>query len=129
MGKKKKKKEEAMPAVTEEELLKPIDILSLGSDSDPCFGKQYDLTTEECSRCGDSELCAIAHSQKLNIIRKDIEKEKSFKDIDEVKVGKEIKFIKKLIKKGKKPSEILKKVVDKFEIPKSEARKLYKSIK
>ena len=43
----------------EEDILKPIDINSIGSNGDPCFGKGYDLSTEECKQCGDSELCCL----------------------------------------------------------------------
>ncbi len=121
MGKKKK--------VSDKELLKPLDILSLGGESDPCFGKEYDLTTNECQRCGDSELCAIANSQKLRLVREGIEREKDFKDIEKPKKSKIDKFIEKMIDKDYKPSKIITKTMKKFDLTKKEARSKYKSIK
>ena len=115
--------------VEDRELLKPLDILSLGGDNDPCFGKEYDLTMDECRRCGDSELCSIAFSQKLNLQRQDIENRKDFKDVAKKKLSKEEKHTLKLIKKELKPSEIRKKLMKKFGISKDEARKLYKTLK
>lgn len=67
-------------------ILKPIDVLSLGSKDDPCFGKHHDLLAEECIICGDSEFCAIAMAQTLNVKRLEIESEQRFKDIEEVAI-------------------------------------------
>lgn len=59
---------------------KPIDISVIGTEDDPCFGKLYEPVTEECSGCGDSELCAIVHMHTLDSTRTKIEKKKKFKD-------------------------------------------------
>jgi Na+-translocating ferredoxin:NAD+ oxidoreductase RnfC subunit len=68
----------------------PLDILKLGSEEDPCFGKHHDPKAEECGRCGDAEICSIVCGQKLHLKRENIEKEKKFKDIqkDETKTEK-----------------------------------------
>jgi len=63
--------------------MEPIDIMELGGDNDPCFGKHHDLKAEECERCGDAELCQIAMSQNLHKKRLLIEAKSSFKDLDE----------------------------------------------
>ena len=68
---------------TNVDLLKPIDILSLGSEDDPCFGKLHDLKAPECKNCGDSEFCAIVKAQGLHKERLVIETEQRFKDIEE----------------------------------------------
>jgi len=65
------------------DLLKPLDILSLGSDDDPCFGKHHDLLAKECKSCGDSEFCAIVMAQGLHQERLNIESKQRFKDIEE----------------------------------------------
>lgn len=65
------------------DFLKPIDILSLGSDDDPCFGKHHDLLAPECKECGDSDFCALVKAQKLHQERVNIESKKRFKDIEE----------------------------------------------
>lgn len=68
---------------TDIDLLKPIDVLSLGSNDDPCFGKLHDLKAPECKSCGDSEFCAIVKAQGLHKERLVIETEQRFKDIEE----------------------------------------------
>lgn len=64
-------------------LLMPVDITKLGSEDDPCFGKHYKPSCSECSRCGDSELCAIAVQQRNFAKRNKVESEGKFKDLEE----------------------------------------------
>ena len=53
---KEKKKKKALPSIPEgKQILKPIDLSSIGSNGDPCFGGAYDLTTDEWKSGGDSE--------------------------------------------------------------------------
>lgn len=63
--------------------MEPIDIEVFGTDDDPCFGKLYDLSADECQRCGDSEFCALKMGQTLNKERKLIESKENFLDIEE----------------------------------------------
>lgn len=63
--------------------LKPITIMDLGSEDDPCFGKHFSPLASECNRCGDSELCAIKMGQSNHKVRSKIEKKQAFKDIEE----------------------------------------------
>ena len=65
------------------DLLVPLDVLSLGSDDDPCFGKHHDLLAPECKECGDSEFCMIVKAQGLHKERLDIENKQRFKDVEE----------------------------------------------
>jgi len=65
------------------DILKPIDVLTLGSKDDPCFSKYHDLKAPECGECGDSEFCAIMKAQNLHKDRVKIESEQRFKDIEE----------------------------------------------
>lgn len=81
VNKKRKKREEINPDNID--MFKPIDVFSLGSDNDPCFGKLHDLMASECKECGDSEFCVIVKSQNLNKERLDIEVKQRFKDIEE----------------------------------------------
>lgn len=69
--------------LTDIDLLKPIDVLSFGSEDDPCFGKLHDLKAPECQECGDAEFCAIVKGQNLQKERIEIETNKRFKDIEE----------------------------------------------
>ena len=64
------KKKQTLPDIKNQDPLEPINIAELGSNSDPCFGIGYDLSTKECKLCGDSELCAFKMSQNMNITRK-----------------------------------------------------------
>lgn len=65
------------------DIMKPINIFEFGSESDPCFGKFYDPRVSECSRCGDSELCALKMGQLNLKEREKIEKTQAFKDLEE----------------------------------------------
>lgn len=62
------------------EFLKPIDITQFGTENDPCFGKLYDVTANECKQCGDCQLCAIVFSQTQHLLRGVQEKNGSFID-------------------------------------------------
>ena len=33
----------------------------MGTNGDPCFGIEYDLSTKECKLCGDSEPVSYTH--------------------------------------------------------------------
>lgn len=74
-------------------LSKKVDVLSpvsnitleqLGTADDPCFGKLFDPKADECSRCGDSEICAIKMMQNNQVKRAKVESKTKFKDIEEI---------------------------------------------
>lgn len=110
--------------------LQVIDLKSIGSPEDPCFGKNYDLSTKECKLCGDSELCAFSTSQSLHITRAQLEKKNNYKDLDVLEDTAGIKkYIRSLKRKGSTRKEILEKTSNKFEIPKSRIRTIYLSMK
>lgn len=114
--------------------LLPIDILEFGTDNDPCFGKHYDLTEDECKICGDCHLCSIVFNQKTENKRSKIEKENRFKDL-ELTNGvsfdkKEVnKFISKLLGKGIPRLKIIRKTMDKFSLEKSKVKELINKLK
>ena len=69
--------------LSDQEMLKPLDITKFGSDKDPCFGKLYNLNASECKRCGDSEICGTKFSQtKLNSDRESTESKDRYKDLE-----------------------------------------------
>lgn len=78
--KKRKARNEVAPTVN---IMEPIDITKLGTSEDPCFGKLFEPTNEQCKICGDCEICSIIMGQKLHLQRAQIEKESRFKDIEE----------------------------------------------
>lgn len=122
-------KKQKLPDLTQQDPLEPFDITSLGSNGDPCFGKEYNLATKECKMCGDSELCAFKMSQALNITRKELEDKNHYKDLDMLEDIKGIKkFMRALIRKGKDKKDIIKKTSEKFEVPKKDIRKIYKQL-
>jgi len=84
MGTKKRKPRTDL--IKKVDLLKPVSIDQLGTANDPCFGKFYDLSTPECKRCGDCEVCAIAMGQKTMMKRLEIEKTQKFKDVEELDI-------------------------------------------
>ena len=64
-------KKDKLPVLSKIDPLQVIDVTKLGNvDTDPCFGKSYDLSTKECKLCGDSELCAFKMSQTLKVEQK-----------------------------------------------------------
>lgn len=122
-----KKKKELAVDMAKQPLFKPVTVAELGTSNDPCFGKHYDLTTKECKMCGDSELCLVAFSQKMNKTRDELNEEHKFKDLDtliDIKGAK--KYIRGLKKKGEDKKEILNKVQSKYEITREDARRIYK---
>lgn len=125
------KKKQTLPDLSKQDPLVPIDLTGLGSaDTDPCFGKGYDLTTKECKLCGDSELCAFKMSQELRITRKELEEKNKYKDLDVLEDVDGIKkYMRNLKRKGLEKKEIISKSVEKFEVPRDTIRKLYKELK
>ena len=112
-----------------EDLLEPVDLTSIGSDQDPCFGKGYDLRTKECQSCGDSELCVMKTAQKLGKTRAELESSKEFLDssvLDEEGIK---KYMRKLKRKDYTKKQILDKTQTKYELSRKEVRSLYKTIK
>lgn len=126
----KKKSKETKPVSQKEiDLLKPVDILSLGSEHD-CFGKEYDLSTDECKRCGDSEFCVIATAARMKKVRGKVEKEVEFKDISQGSIPKEVyKFIENKMKRKVPLDKIGKRIVKRFGIPSNQVKELIKSYK
>lgn len=102
-------------------------ITSIGSNNDPCFGKEYNLTSKDCQICGDSELCAIKLSQLQGKTRKQLEESQNYKDMDILIDVKSIKkFILSSLKKGTTKKDIISQIVEKYSTTKQEARMLYK---
>lgn len=132
MGSKRKSRTE----ITEKDLdlLRPIDLLSLGSDDDPCFGKLHDLAAKECKACGDSEFCSIVKSQGLHKERLNIEGKQRFKDIEEAdqELIKRKEKVKKLIEKyqesGLPKLKIIMKVSKEMSLPKDIIKQVYNQI-
>lgn len=79
---KKDKLKEVRKELETGDIFEPIDITKLGSGNDPCFGKNYDLSTKECKMCGDSELCCIKFTALMGKTRKELEAETKFKDLE-----------------------------------------------
>lgn len=130
MAKDKKKKKRDLPDISKVDPLTPIDIDSIGASSDPCFGKGYDLTTNECKMCGDSELCCIKFAAALGKTRKELEKENNYKDLETlVDIPAVKKTIRALNRKGEDRKTIRQKLQAKYHLSESEAKDLYKRYK
>lgn len=129
MAVKKKKKKDMLPDLSKVDILTPLSISDIGSNGDPCFGKEYDLTTSECKSCGDSELCAMVFAQKLNKTREDLEKDNHYKDMDTLL---DLKGIKKYMRSQKRQGEtkksIIEKAMKKYSIARSDARDIYRGL-
>lgn len=126
-----KKKKKNLPSIPEgQSILKPLSIEAIGSNGDPCFGIAYDLTTDECKMCGDSELCCIKFAAKMGTTRKEIESESQFKDLESLIDTKALKkTIRALKRKGEDRKTILDKLQAKYQLTKEEAKVLYKKYK
>lgn len=122
-----KQKKQKLTKLEDTPILKAIDINSIGDSDDPCFGKEYDLSTEECRSCGDSELCCIKFAALVGKTRKELEEENHYKDIEEFvdKVAAK-KTFRALKRKGDDKKTILDKLQAKYSISREQARLLYK---
>jgi len=103
--------------VPDTKLLRPFDVTKFGGDDDPCFGKLYSLTDDECLYCGDNELCGIAYMNTLNRKRISYEKENPVLDveIDALEKEKDVKeFVTKLRDKGFKNMLVKRRVKQRF---------------
>jgi len=130
MAKDKKKKKRDLPDISKADPLVPIDIDSIGTNGDPCFGKGYDLTTNECKMCGDSELCCIKFAAALGKTRKELEKENDYKDLETlVDIPAVKKTIRNLKRKGEDRKTIRQKLQAKYHLSESEAKDLYRKYK
>lgn len=126
MAKEKKKKKKENP-LSSGDILIPISIDQIGSDTDPCFGKHYDLSTDECKICGDSELCCIKTAAELKVTRKALEEENHYKDLDSLIDKRAVfKSFRALKRKGLKREEIFDRVQAKYELPRTDVQVLYK---
>lgn len=124
------KKRKAREKTDDINLMKPIDITKFGSDDDPCFGKLYNLSAEECRRCGDQELCSIVFGQGLHLKRKEVEKETRFKDIEIAPKNESlIKWVKEKHKEGLSRSEVIKKARNTFGSSRDDIKTIYKNLK
>lgn len=87
MGKKKNKRKPRDKDQKTVDLTKPIvGIEKFGTVNDPCFAKLYDPRTDECSRCGDCELCSIALGQMNHKLRQETESTHAYKDLEEAEI-------------------------------------------
>lgn len=125
MGDRKKRK-----APKKFDYMEVIDITTIGTKDDPCFGKLYDLSENTCRMCGDNARCAIVQSQNQLGDRKTVEKKNRFKDLetadkDEIKI-----YLTKLKNKdGLKRFEAVKKAIKKYgKEGKKTYQEIYKSI-
>ena len=124
------KKKKNLPDLSKHSPLEPLDLASIGSNGDPCFGKAYNLATKECKMCGDSELCAFKMSQVLKITRKELEEKNHYKDLDTLEDVEGIKkYMRSLKRKGLTRKEIVSKCNTKFEVPKKDLRIIFKQLK
>ena len=56
------KKKKQLPDLSKQDILTPIDVSTLGTNGDPCFGIGYDLSTKECKL---AETQSYVHSRCL----------------------------------------------------------------
>lgn len=125
-----KGKKQTLPDLSKVDPLDVIDVIQLGSNGDPCFGKGYNLSTKECKLCGDSELCALKMAQVLKITRKELEEKNHYKDLDTLEDVEGIKkYMRSLKRKGLDRKEIVSKCNTKFEVPKKDLRTIFKQLK
>lgn len=130
MADKKKKSKKQLPDLSKQDILTPIELDSIGTNGDPCFGKYYNLSSKECKICGDSELCCIKFAAAMGKTRKQLESENDYKDLETlVDVQAVKKTIRNLKRNGAKKKEILEKIKRKYEISLDQARAIYKEIK
>lgn len=128
MAKRQREPREKTPKV---DFMEPINIAQFGTDKDPCFGKLYNLSTPECKRCGDSELCAVVMGQNNHSKRLKIESETRFKDLEIVEpVNSALEeWVKMKIEEGLTRTEIIKKAKNTYGSSRDEIKSIYKKYK
>ena len=112
------------------DFLEPIDLSLIGTKDDPCFGKLYNLSTDECKRCGDSELCGVVFSQAMSKARNKINKKSRFKDIElEADTNPSLtKWVASKKKEGLKRFEIIKLAKKTYGSSRHEIKTIYKKL-
>ena len=89
--------------IPDKALLRPFDVTKFGSEDDPCFGKLYSLSAEECLHCQDHEICGIVFANKMHGKRLEDERKNPTLDleIDKLELAKDVKDMnKRLVGKG-----------------------------
>ena len=125
----KKKDREARKKTKKIDFLEPVDLSKIGTEDDPCFGTQYDLSTAECKRCGDSELCAVVFAQNMTKQRTKIEKKKAFKDIQLEPVNEALlKWVTDKKSEGLSRANIISKAKKTFGSTRKEIKDIYKTL-
>lgn len=123
----KKINKEAKKQLAKGDILTPISIDDIGGDSDVCFGKNYDLSTEECRMCGDSELCCIKMAALQGKTRKALEEENHYKDLESLIDKKAVfKSIRAYQRKNLERKEIYDRLQAKYQLAYEDARHLYR---
>ena len=123
-------KKNKLPDIKGAQVLVPTNVAEIIGTRDDCFGKEYDLSTSECKRCGDSELCAVCFAQFMNKTRKQVEEENTFKDMESMVDPKLVaKYMRGLKRKGSEKKEVLNAAMEKFNLDKKPTRTIYKSLK
>lgn len=110
------------------DILTPVNLSDIGdSAADPCFGKEYDLSTEECRMCGDQELCSIKMAAVLGKTRKQLESENHYKDLESLIDKKAVfKSIRTYKRKNLDRKEIIDRLQAKYQLAYEDARHLYR---
>lgn len=126
----KKKSKKSLPDLSKQDILTPVELDSIGTNGDPCFGKSYNLSSKECKICGDSELCCIKFAAMMGKTRKQLESENAYKDLETlVDVQAVKKTIRNLKRKGQLKADILERIQQKYEISLAQAKAIYKDRK
>ena len=74
-------KRKAVPKMKLPDLSKPIDKDKVEKPEVSCFGKEWDITTRECSICAANEVCAILTQESTKKVVQELEtKEGGFLD-------------------------------------------------
>jgi hypothetical protein len=112
------------------DLLEPLDLTIFGGINDPCFGKHYDPKAPECKVCGDCEICAIVLANNLKKQRLQIEKEKSFKDLEDAEIQLKHKRAKRYAKKkaeeGWSNAKIIRRAAKRYELTEDKIKEICK---
>jgi len=117
-------------SVEPQTFLHPINIKDFGDpEKDPCFGKLYDLSANECQICGDFELCSIAFAQKLQQKRLVAETKTKTKDLElnELDFKREVrKFYEDFVLKGNSKARALRKASRRYRVKVIKVKELIK---
>ena len=103
--------------IEDEQLLSYMNPLDFGTEKDPCFGKLFSLTAEECTICGDATFCASRYKLRLAAQITDFDDNNPSIKLQENKLSAAEVAIKQKVERGVSHNIIVKGIKKRYNLP------------